>query len=502
MRSCPMRVLASNPPATRRAVAVYDDRAGPARARAVQPGRPAPAYGGVVPELASRDHVRRLLPLVREALASAGAPRPASSTASPTRPVPGWSARCWPGAALAPQPGLRAGACRRSASTTSRGTCWRRCSRPDAAAFPYLALLVSGGHTHAGRRRAAWATTACWARPATTRPARPSTRRAKLLGLPYPGGPPLARAREHGPRRRVQASRGRCSTARASTSASQGLKTASLACACAAARSTTQRPRRHRARVPGGDRRHAGGEGAAGARRRPGIDDLVVAGGVGANRALRERLQRAAAARGARVYFPRARVLHRQRRDDRAGRARCASRRGERAGLGLAARARWPLDELRAAGAAGRCATPVPTVSPRSRTMDARTPTASSCAASRSSASSASSTGSGACARPSCSTSRCPVDCARAAASDDVDDTVDYKQVAKRVLAFVERTEFQLVETLAHRLAHAAAARSSGSHGCGSRINKPGAIRHSRDVGVTHRAHARGPDRRRARPQA
>ncbi len=46
-----------------------------------------------------------------------------------------------------------------------------------------------------------------------------------------------------------------------------------------------------------------------------------------------------------------------------------------------------------------------------------------------------------------------PCDCARAAASDSVADTVDYKQVAKRVLAFVEDSKFLLIETLAHRLA-------------------------------------------------
>ena len=46
-----------------------------------------------------------------------------------------------------------------------------------------------------------------------------------------------------------------------------------------------------------------------------------------------------------------------------------------------------------------------------------------------------------------------PVDCARAAASDDVADTLDYKKVAKRLIAFVEASDFKLVETLAHRTA-------------------------------------------------
>jgi len=77
-----------------------------------------------------------------------------------------------------------------------------------------------------------------------------------------------------------------------------------------------------------------------------------------------------------------------------------------------------------------------------------------------------------------------PCDCARAAASDAVADTVDYKQVAKRVLAWVPTTEFQLVETLAHRLA-LLLLQEFGLEWIRLRICKPGAIRHSREVGVS-----------------
>jgi dihydroneopterin aldolase len=77
-----------------------------------------------------------------------------------------------------------------------------------------------------------------------------------------------------------------------------------------------------------------------------------------------------------------------------------------------------------------------------------------------------------------------PVDCRNASIRDEVEDTLDYKKVAKRVIAFVEASEFKLVETLAHRLAllvleefDIAWIRLS--------INKPGAIRGSRDVGVS-----------------
>ena len=76
-----------------------------------------------------------------------------------------------------------------------------------------------------------------------------------------------------------------------------------------------------------------------------------------------------------------------------------------------------------------------------------------------------------------------PVDCRRAARTDEVADTLDYKKVAKRVLAFVEASEFKLVETLAHRLA-LVILEEFGVEWVRITVNKPGAIRSSRDVGV------------------
>jgi 7,8-dihydroneopterin aldolase/epimerase/oxygenase len=76
-----------------------------------------------------------------------------------------------------------------------------------------------------------------------------------------------------------------------------------------------------------------------------------------------------------------------------------------------------------------------------------------------------------------------PVDCRRAALSDAVADTLDYKKVAKRVQAFVSASEYQLVETLAHRLA-LVILQEFGIEWVRVTLNKPGAIRNSRDVGV------------------
>lgn len=77
-----------------------------------------------------------------------------------------------------------------------------------------------------------------------------------------------------------------------------------------------------------------------------------------------------------------------------------------------------------------------------------------------------------------------PVDCRRAARTDEVADTLDYKQVAKRVIAFVEASQFKLVETLAERIA-LLVLEEFGVVWIHVTVNKPGAIRGSRDVGVT-----------------
>ena len=91
-----------------------------------------------------------------------------------------------------------------------------------------------------------------------------------------------------------------------------------------------------------------------------------------------------------------------------------------------------------------------------------------------------------------------PVDCRRASLSDEVADTLDYKQVAKRVLAFIAASEFKLVETLAHRVA-LLILEEFGVAWVRISLNKPGAIRNSRDVGVTlERTRADLPPPRRA----
>jgi 7,8-dihydroneopterin aldolase/epimerase/oxygenase len=77
-----------------------------------------------------------------------------------------------------------------------------------------------------------------------------------------------------------------------------------------------------------------------------------------------------------------------------------------------------------------------------------------------------------------------PADCRTAARTDQVGETLDYKKVAKRVSAFVAASQFNLVETLAHRVALLVLEEFGVEWICVS-VNKPGAVRGSRDVGVT-----------------
>jgi 7,8-dihydroneopterin aldolase/epimerase/oxygenase len=77
-----------------------------------------------------------------------------------------------------------------------------------------------------------------------------------------------------------------------------------------------------------------------------------------------------------------------------------------------------------------------------------------------------------------------PADVRRAARTDRIEDTLNYKSVAKRVLAFVETSEYHLVETLAEEVARLILQEFSVEWVKVS-LNKPGAVRGSRDVGVT-----------------
>jgi dihydroneopterin aldolase len=89
-------------------------------------------------------------------------------------------------------------------------------------------------------------------------------------------------------------------------------------------------------------------------------------------------------------------------------------------------------------------------------------------------------------------------DIAKAAQSDSIDDTLNYKRVAKRVLAFVESSGFHLVETLAEHLAMLIL-EDFGVAWVHISLSKPGALRNSQDVGVVLERHREDLDKWRAR---
>ena len=82
-------------------------------------------------------------------------------------------------------------------------------------------------------------------------------------------------------------------------------------------------------------------------------------------------------------------------------------------------------------------------------------------------------------------------DVRKAAASDSIEDALDYKSVAKRLIAFVEASHFQLVETLAERCA-AIVLEEFGVGWVRMRVNKQGAVRGAQDVGVVIERGVRG----------
>ena len=340
-----MRVLGIESSCDESAAAVVDGRAGllgQALHSQVDLHR---RYGGVVPELASRDHVRRLLPLVRAALEAAGT-RPADLGGIAYTAGPGLVGALLTGAALAqslalgwdlPVLGVH----------HLEGHLLAPLLEPEVPPFPHLALLVSGGHTllidvrAIGEYRVLGETRDDAAGEAFDKS-------AKLLGLPYPGGPELARLAAQGHPGRFRFPRPMLDRPGLEFSFS-GLKTAVML----AVREHPLTPALA-ADVARGVEDAIVDTLCAKALRAlelTGHAALVVAGGVGANRSLRARLAAAARARGARVYYPRPEFC-----TDNAAMIALAGlhrlRAGERSPRVVRVRARWNIAELAPPGKA------------------------------------------------------------------------------------------------------------------------------------------------------
>jgi N6-L-threonylcarbamoyladenine synthase len=303
-------------------------------------------YGGVVPELASRDHVRRLLPLVREALAKAET-RPEELDGVAYTAGPGLVGALLTGAAMGHALAFALGVPAVPVHHLE-GHLLAPLLEDRPPPLPHLALLVSGGHTMLivvrglgdyellGETRDDAAGEAF-------------DKSAKLLGLPYPGGPELARLAEKGRPGVFEFPRPMLDRAGYEFSFS-GLKTAVML----AVRETPPDEQR-RADIARGvqDAIVATLVGkTARALDDTGLSHLVVAGGVSANRALRAALTEAARERGAGIYFPRLEFCT----DNAAMIAMAGLARLKLGGaadhLAIEARAQWPLESLRAPKAA------------------------------------------------------------------------------------------------------------------------------------------------------
>jgi N6-L-threonylcarbamoyladenine synthase len=258
------------------------------------------AYGGVVPELASRDHIRRVLPLTREVLAAAALELSDIDLIAYTQ-GPGLDGDLLVGAGVAvslaaalniPTLGVH----------HLEGHLLSPFLSSDAPEFPFVALLVSGGHTQlmrvdeVGRYEMLGETIDDAAGEAFDKS-------AKLLGLPYPGGPHLAKLAEHGDAAAFDLPRPMLHSGRPDFSFA-GLKTAVLTRVNKLGDSPSEQQRADLAAATQAAIVEVLVKKSLLALKETGLKRLVVAGGVGANSLLRQQLNQACARRQVRVHYP------------------------------------------------------------------------------------------------------------------------------------------------------------------------------------------------------
>ena len=260
-------------------------------------------YGGVVPELASRDHIRRVIPLTRQVLDSAGL-HVSDIDAVAYTAGPGLAGALLVGASVA-----QSFAWSRQLPAIPvhhlEGHLLSPLLADPQPAFPFVALLVSGGHTQlmqvdgVGRYTLLGETLDDAAGEAFDKS-------AKLMGLGYPGGPALSRLAEGGNAGIHELPRPMLHSGDLDFSFS-GLKTAVLTRVRALEKEHGALSSRHLADLAAATESAIVDVLAAKSLKaldRTGIKRLVVAGGVGANRHLRAQLVQALRKRGGEVYFP------------------------------------------------------------------------------------------------------------------------------------------------------------------------------------------------------
>ena len=302
------------------------------------------AYGGVVPELASRDHVRRVIPLLRQVLADAAVPPNAIELVGYTR-GPGLAGALLVGAGVAVALGAALGRPTLGVHHLE-GHLLSPFLADDAPQFPFIALLVSGGHTQlmrvddVGRYTVLGETIDDAAGEAFDKS-------AKLLGLGYPGGPALARLAEQGRDDAIALPRPLLHSGNLDFSFA-GLKTAVMTRLRGLGPDPTEVARADLAASTQAAIVDVLVAKTLRAVKDSGLRRLVVAGGVGANQRLRLQLDAAAVRRGLQVHYPPLALCT----DNGAMIALAAAMRLQR---GMAAgrhdgafdvRPRWPLDQI------------------------------------------------------------------------------------------------------------------------------------------------------------
>ena len=298
-------------------------------------------YGGVVPELASRDHVRRLVPLTRQILATAGLGLSQLDAVAYTE-GPGLA-----GALLVGTSAARGLAYSLQIPAIGvhhlEGHLLSPLLADPAPEFPFVALLVSGGHTQLMRVDGVGDYTLL-GETLDDAAGEAFDKSAKLMGLGYPGGPAIAQTAQHGKPGRFKLPRPMLSSGDLDFSFS-GLKTAVLTAARA-------QPLDEQTRADLCAEVQAAIVDVLVAKSMAAVDRsdltrLVVAGGVGANRLLREKLTARAGAAGCTVYYPDLEFCT----DNGAmiafaGALRLQHSRSGAQGLDFSVRPRWDLAEL------------------------------------------------------------------------------------------------------------------------------------------------------------
>ena len=305
------------------------------------------AYGGVVPELASRDHIRRVLPLAERVLGQASRGLADIDVVAFTR-GPGLAGALLVGAGVACALGA---ALDRAVLGVHHleGHLLSPFLSADPPEFPFVALLVSGGHTQLMRVDGV-GRYAILGETIDDAAGEAFDKSAKLLGLGYPGGPALARLAEQGDPTAFKLPRPLLHSGDLDFSFA-GLKTAVLTQAKKLGDALAEPLSRARADLAASTQAaivEVLVKKSLAALKEAGMTRLVVAGGVGANRELRRQLDAACAGRGVRVHYPELHLCT----DNGAMIAMAAAMRLQ-AGVQQPARTyafdvkpRWPLDAL------------------------------------------------------------------------------------------------------------------------------------------------------------